>query len=119
MKKIIVVDDEDRIRKMYCQFLGDKGFKIFEASNADQANEIVKHEDIDLVLLDLKMPEVEGDVFFEILKSFHKFCKIIVASVYPLSEQRRMVIGAHDYYDKSEGFWVLLGKINKVLNSPV
>jgi len=119
MKKIMVVDDEDRIRKIYCQLLSDKGFKVFEASNADQANEIVTHEDIDLVLLDIKMPEVEGNVFFEVLRSFHKFCKVIVASVYPLNEQRRMMIGAHDYYDKSQGLWVLLGKINKVLSSPV
>jgi len=119
MKKIVVVDDEGRIRSIYSQLLSGKGFKVFEAANADQANEIVKHEDIDLVVLDIKMPEVQGDIFFEVLRCFHRFCKVIVSSVYPLNEQKRMIIGADDYYDKSEGFWVLIGKINKVLGASI
>jgi DNA-binding response OmpR family regulator len=117
MKKIVVVDDEHMIRRMYCKFLIGKGFEVFEAPNADQANEIVKHEKIDLVLLDIKMPEVKGDIFFEVLRCFHKYCKVIVASVYPLNEQKRLIPDADDYYDKSHGFYILLGKINKVLVS--
>ena len=117
MKKIVVVDDENRIRRIYCQFLIGRGFEVFEASNADHANEIVKHEKIDLVLLDIKMPEVKGDIFFEVLQCFHKRCKVIVASVYPLNEQKRLIPDADDYYDKSQGFNILIGKINKVLVS--
>jgi CheY-like chemotaxis protein len=118
MKKIIVVDDESRIRGIYSRLLNGIGFEVLEASTADEANEIVTHEKVDLVLLDIKMPEVEGDVFYELLQSFHRHCKVIVSSVYPLNDQRRMITGADDYYDKSQGFWVLLDKINRVLGNP-
>jgi len=115
MKKIVVVDDERRIRTIYCQLLQDEGFKVFEAANADQANEIVKHERVDLVLLDIKMPVIKGDILFEVLQSFHKQCKIIITSVYPPEEQKRTVSGAHDYFDKSRGVGVLLRKVRRVL----
>jgi DNA-binding response OmpR family regulator len=115
MKKILLVDDEKRIRMIYRLLLTTEGFAVFESSNADEANEIVKHEHMDLVLLDLKMPEVGGDVLYEVLQCFHAHCKIIVSSVYPLEEQRRMIMAADEYFDKSQGLKVLLSKIRKVL----
>lgn len=115
MKKIVIVDDEEKIRKIYNNLLTAEGFQVIEATDAVGANEILKRDNVNLVLLDIKMPQVEGDVMYEIIQSFHKKVKVIVASVYPLDEQKRIITGAADYYDKSQGTEVLLAKVRKVL----
>ncbi len=117
MKKILVVDDEKNIRDMYTSLLVSEGFKVIEASNASETNEILKKEDIDLVLLDIKMPDVDGETLSEVIQMFHKNTKVIVSSVYHPEEQKRMISWAHDYYDKSQGIEVLLKKIKGVVEN--
>lgn len=115
MKKILVIDDEEKVRRIYSRLLTIEGFEVIEAQDADCANEILKKDDIDLVLLDIKMPIVDGSILYEIMQLFHKKVKVIVASVYPLDEQKRIIRGATDYYDKSEGIDLLLTKVKRVL----
>lgn len=115
MKKILVIDDEEKVRRIYSRLLTIEGFEVIEAQDADCANEILKKDDIDLVLLDIKMPIVDGSILYEIMQLFHKKVKVIVASVYPLDEQKRIIKGATDYYDKSEGIDLLLTKVKRVL----
>lgn len=115
MKKILVIDDEEKVRRIYSRLLTIEGFEVIEAQDADCANNILKKDDIDLVLLDIKMPIVDGSMLYEIMQLFHKKVKVIVASVYPLDEQKRIIRGATDYYDKSEGIDLLLTKVKRVL----
>lgn len=115
MKKILIVDDEEKVRGIYSRFLTTEGFDVLEAQDADAANEILKKGDMDLVLLDIKMPDVDGRILHEVMQLFHKDVKVIVASVYPIDEQRRIIRGATDYYDKSEGIDLLLTKVKRVL----
>lgn len=116
MKKILIVDDESNIRQTYRELLESKGFSVEEAANADQGNEVIKKGNIDLVLLDIKMAEVGGNTLFEIIKGFHPQTKVIVTSVYPLDEQKRLIAGASDYFDKSQGLKLLIKKVRTVLN---
>ncbi|MBN1227613.1 MAG: response regulator [Deltaproteobacteria bacterium] len=117
MRKILIVDDEIRIRKMYNALLISEGFEAFEAQNAQEARKILKEADIDLILLDIKMDEVEGNELYEIIRLFHRQCKVIVTSVYPLNEQKKRIQGAADYYDKAQGIDILLAKVDKVLQN--
>ena len=117
MKKILIVDDEKKIRKIYSGLLIGEGFEVIERSNAMEASEALVREKVDLVLLDIKMPEVDGNILYEVMQLFHKSVKIIVTSVYPLDEQKRLIAGTADYYDKSQGIDILISKINKVLES--
>lgn len=70
---------------------------------------------MDLILLDIKMPEVDGPALFEVIQLFHKKAKVIVTSVYPLDEQKRIIAEATDYYDKSQGLDKLIEKVKKTL----
>ena len=107
------------IRKVFARFLAGEGYVIFEAENAIVARDILWDKKIDLLLLDINMAEVAGDEFYPIVKLFHTHTKVIVTSVYSLEEQIRLIPGACNYYDKSEGLTVLLEKIGKVLNQTI
>ncbi len=114
MKNILIVDDKKRIRDIFKLVLILEGFNVFQAEDAIIANDILKKEHINLVLLDLIMPNCGGDIFYEIVRSFHKNTKIIISSVYAIDDQKRIIKDADDYYDKSQGVEILLSKIKDV-----
>jgi len=115
VKTILIVDDEKKIRSMYTQLFSKEGFKVAAASNAMEANDILLKERVDVMLLDINMPEVDGGALGEITDSFHKKTKVIVASVYPVDDQKQIVKGAAGYYDKSRGLNELVKQVRAVL----
>ncbi len=115
MKTILVVDDEEKIRSVYTKMLRREGFNVLDAADAEQANELLLKNIVDLVLLDINMAEVDGTVLYDIAQTFHKKTRVIVASVYPVEDQKTLIIGAADYYDKSEGLQTLIQKVKTAL----
>ena len=69
--KILVVDDESRMRKLVKDFLTKKNFQVLEAGNGEEAMDIFYEEkDIALIILDVMMPKMDGwEVCREIRKS--------------------------------------------------
>ena len=115
MRNIHVVDDEDKIRSIYIKLLKDEGYAVFESSNVSDAYEIATNNKIDLIILDIKMPGIEGNILYEVLQLLRIKSKILVASVYPLEIQRMMIPDAAGYYDKSHNLDDLLEKITTIL----
>ena len=115
-KKVLVIDDEVNIRDTYSRILFNNGFDVLTASNAMDANEILKRERIDIILLDINMPEVDGAVLIELIRSFHKNIKVIVSSVYPIDEQKEKIQDADAYFDKSVGIDVLMEIVSSLLD---
>jgi DNA-binding NtrC family response regulator len=115
MKKVLIIDDEERIRDIYVRLFVQAGIIVRRAKDAQQATNILIREEIDLILLDIKMPEVDGRTMFEIIEEYNPKAKVIVSSVYPIEKQRRLVPRALDYYDKSEGPLKLLEKVLNTL----
>ena len=111
MNKILVVDDEEKIRDVYLRLLVQAGFIVRSAANAQQATGVLVREPIDLVLLDLKMPRIDGRAMFDVIESNHQGTKVIISSVYPIEKQKAMIPGACGYFDKSEGPLWLLKKV--------
>lgn len=116
MNKILIVDDEKRIRSLYSNLLTNENFEVIEASDICEADEILRNEEIMLVLLDIRLPKIDGGTYFKMMRVFHEKTKVIVASVYPIDEQMHLVPDADGYYDKSQGTDVLLEQIKKVCN---
>lgn len=116
MKTILIVEDECRIRKVYGAILISAGYQVLEAKDAIVANEMLKEKDVDLVLLDICLPDVTGDELFDVMGMFYQKVKVIVTSVYPLEKQKLMMMGAADYHDKSHGPDELLQKVGAVLS---
>ena len=116
MSKVLIVEDEKKIRDLYKKVLKAEGMDVLEAENGEQATVILlRDKRIDLFLLDIQVPIVNGAAFFDAVKVFNPHAKVMVSSVYPLEKQKSMIKGADDYYDKSEGMDVLVGRIKKIL----
>jgi len=71
MKRILVVDDKDEVRLVYLLLFGDEGIEVLEATNGQEALEIVHRESVDLVLSDCAMPEMTGPELMHALKDTH------------------------------------------------
>ncbi len=117
MTKILIVEDEEKVRRMYSAMLKNEGFEVIEAPDAIQASVILNRESVDIMLLDIKMPQVYGSIFYDMIQRSDKKVKVIVASVYPVDEQKKMIEGAADYYDKAQGLDLLMEKVRKVERS--
>jgi DNA-binding NtrC family response regulator len=115
MATILIVDDEKRIRNVFGKMLCRKGYNILKAENAEEAHALLMRYNVDLVLLDINMPDVGGPVVYGIIEDFFRKTRVIVASVYPLADQQRIIPGAVDYYDKTDGIMVLIEKVQAAL----
>ena len=72
--KILVVDDESRMRKLVKDFLVKAGYEILEAGDGEQAIDIfMANKDIALILLDVMMPKMDG---FETCKEIRKYSDV-------------------------------------------
>lgn len=114
MKNILIVEDEKRIRDLYVKLLKSLGVPfghVFEAENAVVATSILGDQKIDLMLLDINLPSIDGIILYDVIKQYSKDVDIIIASVYPVERQKEICPGAKDYYDKSEGPTALLEKL--------
>ena len=116
MNSILIVDDDKKLRRIYNEILCSEGYTVLEASDANQAAHILKENNIDLVLLDIDLPGINGKILYETIKQFYKAIKVIVISVYSIEEQKNSIADANDYFDKSENLEVLVGKIRDVFS---
>lgn len=112
---VMVVDDEERIRSVFCKIMQREGFHVIEAANAVDAYDLILNNPVDLILLDINMMEVDGTVLYEVVRQFFRKAKVIVTSVYPLEDQKKLIKGAADYYDKSDSLQILIRKVNRLL----
>jgi DNA-binding NtrC family response regulator len=63
MARILVIDDDNSIRKLLCLVLKDAGYEVYEASNGRIALEMQRENPADLIITDIFMPEMEGTEF--------------------------------------------------------
>jgi len=117
METILIVDDEQRIRRLYTQFFSREGFNVIAVSNAADANDTLLRERVDIMLLDINMPEVDGGILHDVANLFHKKVQVIVCSVYSIDDQKEIIKGAAGYYDKSQGLRELLKKVKAALGN--
>ena len=84
--KILVVDDEPRMRKLVKDFLTVKGFQVIEAEDGEQAIDIFFEEkDIALILLDVMMPKMDG---WEVLKTIRQYSQIPILMLTARGEEQ-------------------------------
>ncbi len=104
-KNILLIEDDLFIKQMYVNKIEDLGIKVYASSNLEESTTILEKNRIDLILLDLVLPNISG---FEILKLFKKntrFKDIPIIVLSNLSSQvdvnQAFELGATDYMVKS------------------
>ena len=80
---VLVVDDEPRICKMLTKMLHPMGYRVSTAPGGAQALEIVKTETVDLILLDLLMPDMNGAETFKNIRKINEKIPVIIITGYP------------------------------------
>ena len=115
--KILVVDDEARMRKLVKDFLTNKGFQVIEAGDGEEAVDIFfAHKEIALVLLDVMMPKMDG---WEVLKTIRKYSQVPVIMLTARSEERDELqgfsLGVDEYISKPFSPKILVARVDAIL----
>ena len=115
--KILVVDDEERMRKLVKDFLSIKGYKVIEAADGEEAIEIfMSDKDIKLVLLDVMMPKLDG---FDTLKGIREYSEVPVIMLTARAEERDELmgfkLGVDEYITKPFSPKILVARVEAIL----
>ena len=115
--KILVVDDEARMRKLVKDFLTNKGFAVIEAGDGEEAVDVFfAQKDIALVLLDVMMPKMDG---WEVLRTIRKYSQVPVIMLTARSEERDELqgfsLGVDEYISKPFSPKILVARVEAIL----
>jgi two-component system KDP operon response regulator KdpE len=113
---VLVVDDEKPLRDFVRRNLEARGYKVLKAANGLEALAIFKNEQVDLVILDIMMPRLDGlETARHIREDSHVPIIILTAMGEEADKVRAFDLGVDDYLTKPFGVGELLGRIKAVL----
>ncbi|MGP5325731.1 response regulator [Vreelandella titanicae] len=113
--RILIVDDEQQIRRFLRISLASQGYAVLEAENGEQALAAVYTQAPDVVLLDLGLPDMDGHEVLQGIRE-HSAVPVIVVSVRDREEEKVISLdnGANDYVTKPFGIQELLARVRAV-----
>lgn len=116
MKNILIVDDEKKMREFMSFFLSREGYQVYEAEDGEMAVKIMKELNINLLIIDLMMPKMDGFQACEAIRKFSSAPIIMLTAVEGEHEHiRGYQVGVDDYITKPIKVNILLAKINRIL----
>lgn len=115
--KILIVDDDSRIRDLLRRYLTQEGFEVFQAEDGTTLNRILLRENVDLIVLDLMLPGEDGLSICRRLRAANDRTPIIMltAKVEDVDRIVGLEVGADDYLGKPFNPRELLARIHAVL----
>lgn len=116
-KKILLIDDEDSVRQMLSDFLTLKGYQTIEAPGGVKGVQMAELLKPDLILLDLKMPEMDGIAVLKKLRhSNTQAAVVMLTGVYDEVTARQAIqLGAYEYLTKPIDLSTLENLISRIL----
>lgn len=117
MSRILVVDDEEDMRWTFTNLLENEGYTVESLADGPSAIQRIQKNDIDLVLLDIRIPNMDGIQILEKLKSIKNTLPVIVITGYgnPETAANVMKLGAFDYLSKPFDNNKLLNMVKRAL----
>lgn len=114
--KIMVVDDEMHIRELVRFYLDKAGFDTIEAANAEEALEIVENQYIDLAVVDIMMPGMDGFELVEQMRQYREFPVIMLTAKSQSKDKLRgFSLGIDDYVTKPFDPDELMARVKTIL----
>lgn len=114
-KTLLILDDEDTIRTIYQEEFEEEGYRIFSSGNAREALETVRTSPVDLIVLDIRMPDMDGLEFLGKVREISSHIPIIICTAYSSYKQNFEVWGADAYIVKSSDLTELKEKVRSLL----
>ena len=122
--KVLVVDDEARMRKLVKDFLSVKGFAVIEAEDGEQAVDVFfQQKDISLIILDVMMPKMDG---WEVCRTIRQYSRVPIIMLTARGEERDELqgfkLGVDEYISKPFSPKILVARVEAILrrsNTPV
>ena len=117
--KVLVVDDESRMRKLVHDFLAKQGYTVLEAEDGEKAIDVFFDEmnkDIALVILDVMMPKLDG---WQVVKEIRQYSKVPIIMLTAKSEERDELmgfdLGVDEYISKPFSPKILVARVEAIL----
>ncbi len=115
--KILVVDDESRMRKLVKDFLVRKDYEVIEAENGEQATDIFfSKKDIALIILDVMMPKMDG---WQVCREIRQYSKVPIIMLTAKSDEKDELLGfdlgVDEYISKPFSPKILVARVEAVL----
>ena len=115
--KVLIVDDESRMRKLIGDFLGREGYTIVEAGDGEEAVEkFFADNEISLVILDVMMPKMDG---WQVLKEIRQYSKVPVIMLTAKGDEKDELtgfnLGVDEYITKPFSSKILVARVNAIL----
>lgn len=117
MAKILIVDDEVNVRKLYSEELEGEGYDTMSAATVDEAIEKVESGNPDLIVLDIKLGEESGIECLLKIVEYRKDLPVIINSAYSVYKDNFQTWAADAYIVKSMDLGPLKAKIRELLPS--
>lgn len=117
-EKILVIDDELFVRELLQEFLSKEGYKVYLAESGEKAINLVKSNPVEIALIDLKMPGMDGISTLKEIKKIAPDTIAIILTGYPTIETSIEALrsGAYDYVVKPFKLNDLKNTIEKAIN---
>lgn len=115
--KILVVDDESRMRKLVSDFLTKKNYDVLEAADGEMAvDTFFEHKDIALIILDVMMPKMDG---WQVCKEIRQYSKVPIIMLTAKSDEKDELLGfelgVDEYISKPFSPKILVARVDAVL----
>ena len=115
--KVLVVDDEARMRKLVKDFLMIKGFQVIEAGDGEEAVDLFfSQKDIALIILDVMMPRMDG---WEVCRSIRKYSQVPIIMLTARGEEQDELqgfdLGVDEYISKPFSPEILVARVEAIL----
>ncbi|SMC99639.1 two-component system, NtrC family, nitrogen regulation response regulator GlnG [Desulfocicer vacuolatum DSM 3385] len=99
MDTILVIDDDDQLRKSFAKLLVEEKYKVLTAASGEGGIEVVAHNHLDLILLDMRLPGMNGMETFKKIKTIDAKLPVIIITAYSTTDIaiEATKLGAYDY----------------------
>jgi CheY-like chemotaxis protein len=120
MAKVLVIDDEQSIRDLLDRLLRRKGYDVVLAESGRQGLALLRQEHPDVVVLDLKMPEMDGLTVLRQIRSLNRSQPVIVLTGSRTAEMEQQVraLGVTEYIAKGFSLHLLGDALKRLLKTP-
>lgn len=119
--KVLVVDDESRMRKLVKDFLSRSNYDVLEAENGEQAVDIFfEQKDISLIILDVMMPKMDG---WQVCREIRKYSKVPIIMLTAKSDEKDELLGfelgVDEYISKPFSPKILVARVEAIVRRAI